>query len=200
MESTLNQGFVLLTQIAMGVSLAACAGLRAFLPLLVVGVAGRMDVIPLTRSFEWLESGPALVVFGVAVVLELLADKIPFVDHVLDVAETFVKPVAGAVVVASVVTELSPLQTTVLAIIAGSSAAVVLHLTKAKLRLVSSATTAGVGNPVLSVTEDAVAVAGTLTSIVVPILALIVLIAGIILIWTLFRRISRSSPRGAVPI
>ena len=197
MESTLSQGFALLTQVAMGISLAACAGLRAFLPLLAVGIAGRLDVIPLTRSFEWLESGPALVVFGLAVVFEVLADKVPFVDHALDVAETFVKPVAGAVVVASVVTELSPLQTTVLAIVAGSSSAVGLHLAKAKLRLVSSATTGGVGNPLLSLLEDAAAFLGTLVSLIVPLVALVALLGGVMLVWVLYPRIARLSSHDA---
>jgi len=197
METTLSQGVALLSQLAMGISLAACAGLRAFLPLLVVGLAGRLDVIPLTRSFEWLESTPALVVFGVAVVGEILADKFPFVDHLLDVAATFVKPIAGAVVVASVVTDLSPLQTTVIAIIGGSSASVVLHLAKAKLRLVSSVTTAGLGNPVLSVAEDGAVVAGTLVSILVPVVALIVLVAALVLLWMLVRRVPR---KGDIPL
>lgn len=198
MESTLGQVAAVVAQIAMGLSLAACAGLRAFLPLLLVGIAGRMDLIPLTHWFDWLESNPALIVFGAAVVLELLADKVPFVDHLLDVAETFVKPVAGAVVLASVVTELSPLQTTVLAIVGGSSAAGALHLTKAKARLVSSATTAGVGNPVLSFLEDVAAFLGTLASLIVPVVALLALAGGVALTWMVFRRVLRSSPRGAV--
>lgn len=199
MESTLSQFAAVSAQVAMGISLAACAGLRAFLPLLVVGIAGRLDVIPLTRSFEWLESGPALAVFGLAVVLEVLADKIPLVDHFLDAVEIFVKPVAGAVVVASVVTELSALQAAVLAIIGGSSAAGALHLAKAKLRLLSSATTAGAGNPVISVAEDTAAVGGTLAALIVPVLALLALVGGLLLIWVLYRRIGRSSPRDAVP-
>ena len=74
----------ILLQVAMGVSLAACAGLRAFLPLLVVGAFGRLGFVPLTGAFEWLSSWPALAVFGVAVVVELAADKFPVVDHLLD--------------------------------------------------------------------------------------------------------------------
>ncbi len=86
MEATL----AVLAQIAMGLSLAACAGLRAFLPLFVVGAAGRLEWIPLTDSFAWMTSWPALLVFGFAVLTELLGDKFPLVDHFLDALQSFV--------------------------------------------------------------------------------------------------------------
>ena len=149
MEGSLAEAAALIVQIAMGLSLAACAGLRAFLPLFVVGVAGKFDLLPLLRSFEWLESWPALTVFGVAVVAELLGDKFPVIDNALDAIQIFVKPVAGVILMTCVLTELSPLQAAVLGLIAGSTAAGVVHVTKAKLRLASTATTAGIGNPFL---------------------------------------------------
>src|SRR5512145_2759755 len=108
-------------QIAMGLGLAASAGLRAFLPLLVAGVAGRLDLLPLSESFAWLGSTPALVVFGVAVVAEVLGDKIPVVDHFLDALHTLLKPIAGTVVAASVLTDLPPLPATVLSLITGGA-------------------------------------------------------------------------------
>ena len=74
----MNDWTVVAAQVAMGVGLAACAGLRAFLPLFVVGVAGRLDVLPLSEPFAWLASAPALTVFGAAVLTELLADKFTF--------------------------------------------------------------------------------------------------------------------------
>ena len=159
----------ILLQVLMGVGLAASAGLRAFLPLLVVGVAGRTGVIPLADSFSWMSSWPALVVFGIAVVVEILSDKVPAVDHFLDMVQVFVKPVAGTVLMAAVLTELSPLQTTVLAIILGSGAAGSVHVVKAKTRVASSLVTAGLGNPLLSAAEDATSLAGSILSIFVPV-------------------------------
>ena len=153
---------VVVFQVLMGVGLAACAGLRAFLPLLVVGIAGRLDWIPLTSRFEW------LVIFGVAVVVEVLADKIPLVDNLLDVLQGFVKPIAGTILMASVVTELEPAHRVALALILGAGTAGAVQLTKAKLRLLSSATTAGTGNPVLSVGEDASSLFGSLLALVAP--------------------------------
>jgi uncharacterized membrane protein len=187
-EPTLAGISLLLLQIAMGIGLAACAGLRAFLPLFVVGLAGRLDVVPLTATFEWMGSTPALVVFGVAVVTEILADKIPVVDHFLDVAQSFVKPIAGTVLAASVLTELTPLQAAVLGLITGGAVSGVIHVTKAKVRLASTATTAGLGNPVISTLEDVGAFFGSLVAIWLPLLLLLLLVAAIILTWTLLRR------------
>jgi len=197
MEPTLSQAAAVLWQIAMGIGLASCAGLRAFLPLLVVGAAGRLELIPLTRSFEWLESTPALIVFGIAVVTELLGDKFPVVDHFLDTLQTFVKPIAGTILMASVLTELSPLQAAVLGLIGGGTTAGVVHVGKAKLRLASSVTTAGVANPVLSVIEDAGALVGSIASLVVPLLMVFLLLVFAVVGILAFRhwRRTRAIPR-----
>ena len=121
MDVSWTDAAVLVAQLAMGISLAACAGLRAFLPMLVVGLAGKFDLVALSGSFEWLSGWPALTVFSVAVILELVADKFPGVDHFLDIIQTGAKPVAGALLVACVVTDLTPLQATVLGVVLGGS-------------------------------------------------------------------------------
>ncbi len=73
-------------QVAMGFSLAAVTGFRAFLPLLAAGGAARLGLIPLGSAFTWLQSDEALLILAVATLLEFLGDKIPVVDHVLDTA------------------------------------------------------------------------------------------------------------------
>jgi len=197
MEPTVSQAAAILWQVAMGIGLASCAGLRAFLPMLVVGTAGRLDLIPLTRSFEWLESTPALIVFGIAVVAELLADKFPVIDNFLDAAQVFVKPIAGTILMASVLTELSPLQATVLGLIGGGTTAGVVHVAKAKLRLASSVTTAGTANPLISLVEDAGALVGSIASLVVPLLVVVLLLVFAVAGFLAFRhwRRTRAVPR-----
>ena len=190
---------VVVFQVLMGVGLAACAGLRAFLPLLVVGIAGRLDWIPLTSRFEWLGDWPALVIFGVAVVVEVLADKIPLVDNLLDVLQGFVKPIAGTILMASVVTELEPAHRVALALILGAGTAGAVQLTKAKLRLLSSATTAGTGNPVLSVGEDASSLFGSLLALVAPLALVLILVASAIVLLLLIRRFGRFTRKPAAP-
>ena len=205
MEPTTEQVLGLLVQLAMGVSLAACAGLRAFLPLLVVGLAGRMEAIPLSDSFEWLASTPALMVFAAAVVVEVLGDKVPAVDNFLDLVQVWIKPVAGTILVASVLTELGPLTRVVLGIVLGGSAAEAVHVLKAKLRLVSTVSTAGFGNPVISTVEDAGSLLGSIGALILPVLVFLIVIILLGFSLSAVRRILRSTrsvhphPRGQQP-
>jgi hypothetical protein len=190
---------VLIFQVAMGIGLASCAGLRAFLPLFVVGAAGKMELVKLGAGFEWLASWPSLTVFGVAVLAEILADKFPLVDNALDLFAGFVKPVAGALLAASVYADFTPLQATALGIILGGGAAGTVHLAKAKVRLVSSASTAGIGNPILSVSEDAASLFGSIAAILVPVLVVLVVATSLILLLLAARRFRRRAAHFEAP-
>jgi len=185
----------IVAQVAAGIGLAACAGLRAFLPLLVVGACGRAGWLGLSGPFEWLATWPALVIFGVAVVVEILADKIPVVDHLLDVVQGVVKPAAGAALVVAVVTDLTPLQATVLGILGGGGTAAVVHVAKAKVRLLSSALTSGLGNPILSLMEDVVTGLGSVVAIVAPLLVILFFLSALFLLFLLLRRFHLRSAR-----
>jgi hypothetical protein len=83
---------------AAGILLAASAGLRAFLPLLGLGVASRVLDWPIAQSMEWVATDAGLIGLGVAALVEIAADKIPAVDHVLDLIHTAAGPIAGALV------------------------------------------------------------------------------------------------------
>ena len=167
--------------LAMGISLAACAGLRAFLPLFAVGVATRFGWLPVQPWLHWVGSNEALITFGVATVLEVLADKAPVVDHALDVFHTVARPLAGAVVAMGSFYQVSPTYAVALGIIVGVPLAGGLHVAKAGTRVASTSLTAGLGNPVLSLLEDILAVLGVLLSLVAPILAVLVLGAAALL-------------------
>lgn len=168
-------------QLMMATGLAASAGLRAFLPLLVVGLAGRAELIPLGERFDWLASTPALTVLAVAVVLEVLADKIPIVDHALDATATFTRPVAGAVAAASPLTTLDPLTAAIVGLVLGAGVAGGVHAAKSTLRLASTGLTGGVANPVVSMGEDALSLAGSLASLVVPFVTFTLVVGGLYL-------------------
>ena len=180
-------------QLMMGVGLAASDGLRAFLPLLVVGLAGRFEVIALSGSFEWMASTPALTVFALAVGAEVLGDKFPVVDHLLDVAGTFARPIAGAVAAASPITTLDPLTGLVVGVIIGGSVAGGVHAAKSGARLVSSASTAGVANPALSMVEDVVSLSGSVLSIFVPVVTFTLAIGLLYLLYRVFGGRRRSA-------
>ena len=168
----------------MGISLAACAGLRAFLPLFAVGLATRMEWWPVQSWFEWIGTNEALITFGVATVLEIAADKVPLLDHALDTFHTFARPVAGALVAVGALHQLPPAYAVAAGIIVGAPIASAFHFTRAGTRLASTATTAGFANPVLSVIEDVVAFFGVVLALLAPVLAA----AGIFLVGLLIRR------------
>src|SRR4029078_7498553 len=88
--------------LALGIALAACAGLRAWLPLLMAGVAARLGWLELGPSFSFLARDLALLFFGLSSVLEIAADKVPPLDHLLDVVSTVLRPAAGSLLAASV--------------------------------------------------------------------------------------------------
>jgi hypothetical protein len=159
----------LLQSIALGISLAACAGLRAWLPLFAVGISVRLGVVPLGDSFRFLGSNTALTIFALATAIELLADKVPVVDHALDALSTFLKPVAGMVLAASVMwTVDDPIVALALGVMVGAPASLVPHTAKATLRGVLSPITAGLAAPVLSILEDVIAFGLVALAILAP--------------------------------
>lgn len=159
----------LLQSIALGIALAACAGLRAWLPFFAVGLSVRFGVLPLGDSFRFLGSNTALTVFALATVIELLADKIPVIDHALDALSTFLKPVAGMVLAASVMwTVDDPIVALALGVMVGAPASLVPHTAKATLRGALSPITGGLAAPVLSVLEDVIAFGLVALAILAP--------------------------------
>ncbi len=165
--------------------LSSAAGLNAYIPLLLVGLLGRFDYVPIEAPFGFLTSTLVLVILAVLALLDFVADKIPAVDHLTHLAGLVVHPISGAVVFASQAHLLSNLHP-VVALLAGSVVAGGFHATRATLRPAATATTAGIGNPILSLIEDAIAFFMTLIAIFLPLLAAIlflVLLFVMVRIW-----------------
>jgi hypothetical protein len=160
------------SSVALAISLAACTGLRAWLPLLVGGALARLGVIELGPSFGFLASNAALTVFGLASVIEIAADKVPALDHALDALSTVLRPAAGSLLAASVLWKISdPLVALALGTALGAPASLVPHAAKSALRAASSTFTLGVANPVLSLAEDAATLLLVAVSVLVPLVA-----------------------------
>ncbi|MFQ5857587.1 MAG: DUF4126 domain-containing protein [Anaerolineae bacterium] len=169
--------------------LSSAAGLNAWLPLLIVGLTARYtDLIALSEPWNALESTWVLGVLGVLLAIEITVDKIPAVDTVNDVIHTVVRPAAGAVLFASssnVVSDVNP----ALAMVCGLLVAGGVHAAKATARPVITASTAGIGNPVVSLLEDIVSAITAIVSIVLPVLATVVIVILLALFaWWFFRR------------
>jgi hypothetical protein len=165
--------------------LSAATGLNAYLPLLIVGLLSRFtDWITLKAPWNTLENTWVLVALGILLLIETAVDKIPAADTVNDVIQTLIRPAAGAVLFASgsnVISEMSP----VAAMICGLLVAGSVHAAKATARPMITASTAGMGNPVVSVVEDVVSGVSAFVSIVLPVLAaiFIAILLGLFIWW-----------------
>jgi hypothetical protein len=176
--------------------LSASAGLNAYIPLLTVGViAHYTDWITLSSPWDTLANPWVLIVLGVLVIIEMLADKVPAVNHINDAIQTFVRPTAGAIVFAAsahVITDVSP----VLALICGLLVAGSVHAVKSvAVRPAVTATTAGAGNVPVSILEDVIATVMSILSVVLPILVGVFLLLLIILLVRWFRQRNQSRAR-----
>jgi large-conductance mechanosensitive channel len=158
------------------VGLSAAAGLNAWIPLLGLGLAERLGWVELTGRFDVLGSTPVLIALGIVFVLDLVGDKIAVIDHVLHAIGTVVAPLSGAVVFAAqenLISEVHPLLAAGAGVVLGES----MHVGRSALRPAVTATTGGVGNPIVSLIEDVFSAVLTLLAVIVPVLAFLFLVA-----------------------
>jgi hypothetical protein len=172
-----NSIFTLLASFGLSLS----AGLRAYLPLLALGIASDVGPIngfkiKLTSEFSWLGNPLVIALFALLSIYEIAADKIPVVDHINDIVHTAIRPLSGAVLLAGTQ---NPLTThgvggLAFAAILGAGIAGTTHVAKSGTRVASTATTAGLANPLVSLIEDVLAVAAVILAVIAPVIGAIV--------------------------
>lgn len=166
--------------------LSASAGLNAYIPLLVVGTLAHYfpNTLKLATPFDLLANPWILILLGVLVIIEMVADKVPAVNHINDLIQTIIRPAAGAVAFAAsanVITDVNP----VLALACGLLVAGSVHTVKAAaVRPAVTATTGGAGNIPVSIAEDIIATIASILAVVLPIIAgVLALIMLTIVVW-----------------
>jgi hypothetical protein len=166
-----------------GLSLAAAAGLNAYIPILVVGLLGLFShAVTLPHEYAWMTNGWVIVIVAVLLTAEVVLDKIAVVDHLNDAVQTLVRPAAGGAVfaatsAASKVDSSSFMHDNPwIGWVLGIAVAFVVHLTKSGVRPVVNVGTAGIGTPVVSAVEDVVSLGMSLLAVLAPVLALIALV------------------------
>lgn len=175
-----------LVSVAIGLGLAAAAGFRVFVPLLALGLASRQGLVPLAPGFEWIASPPALIAFGTATVVEVLAYHVPFLDHLLDVIATPSAIVAGTIASAAVLTDLPPVVKWSVAVLAGGGAAGLVQTATVLARVGSTTFTGGLGNVLFASFELFGAVGTVVLAIALPMVAfgllLLLLVAAAVIV------------------
>ena len=173
-----------------GFGLATAAGLNAYIPLLSLALLARFtDLITLPHGWSWLENGWVITIVAILLVVEIVADKVPALDSVNDVVQTFVRPTAGGIVFGSGTAAQTAAVTDPgefarsgqwVPVAIGVVTALVVHLTKTAVRPAANVASAGTAAPVLSTLEDVTSVALVFIAILIPALVLVVMIA---LVW-----------------
>ena len=184
-------GFELPLSVVLGVGLAAATGFRVFLPMLVVSAAAYFGHLPLSDSFAWLGTGPALTMLSVAALVEILTYYIPGVDNLLDTLATPAALVAGTIVSAAVMTDVPPMVKWTAAIIAGGGVAGLTQGATAIVRANSTVFTGGIGNFIIATAELVGALLVSLLALAAPLAALAVVILFLWLMMRLVRRLFR---------
>lgn len=183
----------MLTGVLGAFGLSASAGLNAYIPLLVISLTARFtDLIHLREPWDALTSWWIIGLLLVLSLIEFFADKVPAVNHANDAIQTFVRPVAGAIVFAAsanVITEVHPF----LALGAGVLVSGAVHVVKsAAVRPAVTASTGGVGNVPVSVAEDIIATGLSILAIIIPILiAFVFILFTALIVWLFWRRNKR---------
>jgi len=184
-----------------GAGLATAAGLNAYIPLLVVGLSARfLDWVDLPPAWAWLSNEWVMVVIGVLLVLEIVADKIPAVDSINDIVQTVVRPTAGGIIFGAGTTSgtvavtdpaefFSSNQWVPVAI--GVLLSLTVHVGKTMARPAANAASLGVAAPVLSTAEDVASVILTVLAILVPVLVILAVIGVVVSGIALIRRARR---------
>ena len=140
----------LLLSLCVGLGLSAACGLRIFVPLFAIGWASHTGHLSLAPSIAWMSSREAVIAFGVATFLEVGAYYIPWLDHLLDTVATPVAVMAGSMLTAAMVADLSPFLRWSLGIMAGGSVAALVQSGTVLARAASLTTTGGLGNPIVA--------------------------------------------------
>lgn len=168
---------------AAGIAIAAACGLRAFLPLLTLGLGVRFGFLRVDDAAAWIGSLPTILTLLWATVLELAADKVPALDHLLDMVSTVLRPLAAALAAWCTFIGVHPALAVLAALLLGGGAMGV-HVAKAKVRLASSMLTFGSANPMLSFVEDGLAIGLAALAVLAPVAALV---ASGALVWAIGR-------------
>ncbi len=187
--------------VLLGLGLSASTGLNTFIPLLMLSGAARFNIagIELGERFGWLTSDVGLTVLVIAAVTEIVADKVPAVDHFLDSVGTFIRPAAATIATAAALTgaDVDPTVAAIVGFIVGTPTSLAFHTMKAGTRLASSTATFGCANPIVSLVEDFISVAFSILAIFAPVVVPVLLVLIGFALWKLLKRARQGVSAGA---
>ncbi|WP_345263011.1 DUF4126 domain-containing protein [Nibrella viscosa] len=173
----------------MGVGLAACCGFRVFVPLLLAGLATKIGLISPLSGMEWVSTWSGILGLAVATAVELGAYYVPWLDNLLDTIAAPAAVIAGTLLSTSFFHIDNPILDWGLGLMLGGGAAGLVQAGTSLLRLGSTATTGGLGNPVVATTENVASFGLSLFTLFLPLIAFVII--AFILIYIAARLLTR---------
>jgi uncharacterized membrane protein len=172
-----------------GLGLAPSAGLNAYIPLLVFALADRFtDRVTLDNPYDFISSTPGILILLLLLTVELVADKVPGVDHANDLIQSAIRPAAGAFLMMASTNQddsLNPVISMIIGLVLGGT----VHGVKATARPAITVTTGGLGNPVISMIEDAISAVTSIFAILFPIVAIVLLLLLGLFLWWMYKKV-----------
>ena len=165
---------------SLGLGLAAASGFRVFIPPFLYGLFLRLDMvpisIPMTGISEWMASDIGLIILGVAMIVEILGYYVPWIDNLLDTIASPAAIIAGVMMMSSTLSDTHPALQWGASIIAGGGVSGTVQIGTVATRAVSTATTGGLANPIVSTVEAGACIVCTILAILLPVIALLLVI------------------------
>ena len=169
-----------LMAVSLGLGLAAASGFRVFIPPFLYGLSLRFDMVPIslpmTGLSEWMASDFGLIILGAAMLIEILGYYIPWIDNLLDTIASPAAILAGVLMMSSTLSDSNPMIQWGFSIIAGGGVSGTVQIGTVATRAVSTATTGGLANPVVSTVEAGACLLCTILALLLPIIALLLVI------------------------
>lgn len=182
----------ILIPVFLGIGLSAATGIRLFLPFFIISLCKYFNLFEFGYQFEWLNGESALIALGVATLVEIAGYYIPLVDHLLDLVATPLAFVAGIVSMTSVMPDLPVYIDNILGVIIGGGTAVTMNSFLGFWRVKTTASMAGVANPVFATIENILSGLFTFLAFLIPVILgiaiLVLLISSFRFVQKLFRK------------
>ncbi len=181
--------FEIVLTVLIGIGLSATCGFRVFVPFFIMSIASLAGYLDMGSGFQWVGTWPALIAFGVATVLEIVAYFFPYVDNLLVTISSPVGIISGVLVSAAVIADVNPILQWSLAIIAGGGAATATTVVSNAIHHGSTVATGGVANPVVSAVESTASVIMSVLAVLAPIIAVLLVIISMVIVYKLFIKV-----------
>ncbi len=177
--------------LCLGLGLASACGFRAFLPPLIVGIFSRAELLTLGESWQWFSSDWAIALFATAGLFEICAYFIPWLDNVLDTIATPSAIIAGTILTCASLDGINPPLQWILALIAGVGLTGSVQLSTVLIRGLSTVTTGGIGNPIVTLLEDCMSILLTILATFLPIIAVVITVIMFLFMRQFIKRLRR---------